>query len=115
MLAGSASALFLFSLDWATRTREAHRWLILGLPLVGFAVGWLYLKWGQSVDGGNNLLIPCGPLDQRPIEALGRQDVLIFTAPPLTLSVPSPCPFDVDRLRSPAAVRLPLTTCTVAS
>jgi predicted acyl esterase len=34
--------------------------------------------------GGNNLLIPCGPLDQRPIEALGRQDVLIFTAPPLT-------------------------------
>ncbi len=57
LLAGSASALFLFSLDWATRTREAHRWLIGGLPLVGFAVGWLYLKWGQSVDRGNNLLI----------------------------------------------------------
>lgn len=57
VLAGSASALFLFSLDWATRTREAHRWLIVGLPLVGFVVGWLYLKWGQSVDSGNNLLI----------------------------------------------------------
>ena len=57
LLAGSASALFLFSLDWATRTREAHRWLILGLPWVGFAVGWLYLTWGQSVDRGNNLLI----------------------------------------------------------
>ena len=57
VLAGSASALFLFSLDWATRTREAHRWLILGLPLAGFAVGWLYLKWGRSVDAGNNLLI----------------------------------------------------------
>jgi len=57
VLAGSASALFLFSLDWATRTREAHPGLIWGLPLVGFAVGWLYLKWGQSVDAGNNLLI----------------------------------------------------------
>lgn len=57
VLAGSASALFLFSLDWATRMREAHRWLIWGLPVAGFAVGWLYLKWGRSVDAGNNLLI----------------------------------------------------------
>lgn len=57
LLAGSASALFLFSLEWATHTREAHPWLIWGLPVVGFAVGWLYLKWGQSVDAGNNLLI----------------------------------------------------------
>ena len=56
-LAGSASALFLFSLDWATHTREANRWLILGLPLAGFGVGWLYLKFGQHVEAGNNLLI----------------------------------------------------------
>ena len=57
LMAGSASALFLFSLEWATRTREAHPGLIWGLPAVGFVVGWLYLKWGQSVDAGNNLLI----------------------------------------------------------
>ncbi len=61
-LAGSASAFFLFALDWATQTREANRWLIAGLPLAGFAVGWLYLQWGQSayagsVEAGNNLLI----------------------------------------------------------
>jgi H+/Cl- antiporter ClcA len=56
-LAGSASALFLFSLDWVTQTREANRWLILGLPFAGFAVGWLYLKFGQQVEAGNNLLI----------------------------------------------------------
>jgi H+/Cl- antiporter ClcA len=31
--------------------------LIWGLPLAGFAMGWIYLKWGQSVDAGNNLLI----------------------------------------------------------
>ncbi len=57
LMAGSASALFLFSLEWATRTRETHPGLIWGLPAVGFVVGWLYLKWGQSVDAGNNLLI----------------------------------------------------------
>ncbi len=56
-LAGSASALFLFALDWATQTREANRWLIWGLPVAGFLVGWLYLKFGQHVEAGNNLLI----------------------------------------------------------
>jgi hypothetical protein len=34
--------------------------------------------------GGNNLEIACGPLDQRVIEKLHRQDVLIFTTAPLT-------------------------------
>ena len=57
VLAGSASALFLFSLDWATQTREANRWLIWGLPVAGFMVGWVYLKFGQHVEAGNNLLI----------------------------------------------------------
>lgn len=56
-LAGSASALFLFVLDWATHTREANRWLIWGLPAAGFLVGWLYLRFGQHVEAGNNLLI----------------------------------------------------------
>ncbi len=56
-LAGSASAFFLFALDWATATRIANRWLIWLLPLAGFAVGWLYLRYGQHVEAGNNLLI----------------------------------------------------------
>lgn len=56
-LAGSASALFLLSLDWASASRDAHRWLIWLLPLAGFGVGWLYLKFGQHVEAGNNLLI----------------------------------------------------------
>ena len=57
VMAGSASALFLFSLDWATHTRGANRWLIWGLPFAGFAVGWVYLKFGRAVEAGNNLLI----------------------------------------------------------
>ena len=57
VLAGTASAGFLFALDWATATRLAHAWLIWLLPLAGFAVGWLYLRYGNSVEGGANLLI----------------------------------------------------------
>jgi len=56
-LAGSASAFFLFALDWATATRGQHPWLLALLPLAGFAVGWLYLRFGQQVEAGNNLLI----------------------------------------------------------
>lgn len=57
VLAGSASAFFLFALEWATSTRLNHRWLIWLLPFAGFGVGWLYLRFGQHVEAGNNLLI----------------------------------------------------------
>lgn len=57
VLVGSASALFLFSLDWATAMRATHHWLIALLPLAGFAVGWLYLQFGRSVEAGNNLIL----------------------------------------------------------
>ena len=56
-LAGTASAFFLFALEWATRWREDHRWVIWLLPLAGFAVGWIYFRLGKQVDAGNNLLI----------------------------------------------------------
>jgi H+/Cl- antiporter ClcA len=56
-LSGTASAFFLFALDYATRWREANGWIIWLLPLAGFAVGWVYLKLGSSVEAGNNLLI----------------------------------------------------------
>jgi H+/Cl- antiporter ClcA len=56
-LAGSASALLLFALDAVTAWREAHPWIIWLLPLAGFAVGWIYLRLGRSVEAGNNLLI----------------------------------------------------------
>ncbi|MDP9902494.1 voltage-gated chloride channel family protein [Variovorax ginsengisoli] len=57
VLAGSASAFFLFMLDAATRWREAHPAMIWLLPAAGFAVGWVYHRWGRAVDAGNNLLI----------------------------------------------------------
>ncbi|MEO7106872.1 MAG: voltage-gated chloride channel family protein [Rhodoferax sp.] len=57
VLAGSASAFLLFALDWATNTRTSHRWFIWFLPVAGFVVGWLYLRFGKQVEAGNNLLI----------------------------------------------------------
>ncbi|PPU95077.1 voltage-gated chloride channel family protein [Xanthomonas albilineans] len=57
MMAGSASAFFLFSLDHATAWREAHHWAIWLLPVAGFGVGLVYQLLGKPVDGGNNLII----------------------------------------------------------
>ena len=57
LLAGSASALFLLGLDWATHTRLQHPWLLWLLPWAGLAVGWVYWRVGQPVEAGNNLLI----------------------------------------------------------
>lgn len=56
-LAGTASAVFLYALDRATDLRLDNPWLLWLLPLAGFAMGWVYHRIGQSVEGGNNLLI----------------------------------------------------------
>jgi H+/Cl- antiporter ClcA len=52
ILAGTASAFFLFSLDYVTAWREAHGWIIWLLPFAGFAVAWVYLKLGKTVEAG---------------------------------------------------------------
>jgi H+/Cl- antiporter ClcA len=57
IMAGSASALFLASLEWATDLRNHHLWLIALLPLGGFVIGWIYHLYGKDVEAGNNLLI----------------------------------------------------------
>ncbi|WP_158856134.1 voltage-gated chloride channel family protein [Lunatibacter salilacus] len=57
MLAGSASAIFLISLTWATDFRENNLWIIALLPLGGFLIGWAYHRFGESVVKGNNQLL----------------------------------------------------------
>ena len=57
VLAGTASAWLMFALEWAAATRGAHHWLVLLMPLAGFVAAWCYRRWGQAVEGGNNLLI----------------------------------------------------------
>lgn len=54
---GSASALFLWSLERVTETQWDHEWLLFLLPAAGLASAALYHRFGRSVEGGNNLLI----------------------------------------------------------
>lgn len=57
ILTGSASALFLASLDWATNTRTNHSWLLWLLPIGGAVVSYLYVKFGKDSSKGNNLIL----------------------------------------------------------
>lgn len=56
-LSGSASAIFLLSLDWVSGLRDAHLWLIGFLPLAGFGIGYCYHRYGSGVERGNNLIL----------------------------------------------------------
>lgn len=66
VLAGSASALFLWALDLATGLRERHELLIYLLPLAGVALGVAYDRWAGAAKAGTNLVInvvaPTGPV-----------------------------------------------------
>jgi H+/Cl- antiporter ClcA len=55
--AGGASALFLYLLERATETRQAHEVIVFTLPLAGLAIGALYERYGASILAGNNLVI----------------------------------------------------------
>jgi H+/Cl- antiporter ClcA/PII-like signaling protein len=57
LMAGSASALLLVSLNYATYLRERHTWLILLLAPAGWLIGLLYQQVGSRVEGGNNLIL----------------------------------------------------------
>jgi H+/Cl- antiporter ClcA len=76
LMAGSASAVFLHALEWATHARESNRWLIALLPVAGGAIGWAYHAWGKSVARGNNQLLD---------EILQPQRVIPLRMAPLVL------------------------------
>jgi len=57
MVTGSACAFFLWSLDAVTQVRFNHPWLLYLLPLAGVVIAYMYHRWGQSAESGNNLII----------------------------------------------------------
>ena len=77
-LAGLASALFLISLDWATRFREAHPAIILALPVAGVALGWFYQRYAGIAAQGNNLIIDEIHTHQTPISIPLRMAPMIL-------------------------------------
>ena len=56
-LAGLSSYVFLESLDWVTRTRLQHPWLLWTLPGVGVVVGVMYHRLGGRAVGGTGLVV----------------------------------------------------------
>jgi H+/Cl- antiporter ClcA len=57
VLAGTASAGFLISLDFVTLLREENLWIIALLPFGGFLIGLVYYYADDAIGKGNNLLI----------------------------------------------------------
>ncbi|WP_410768692.1 voltage-gated chloride channel family protein [Fontibacillus sp. BL9] len=57
ILAGTASAFFLKSLDMASNLRLEHPWLLFLLPAGGALVSYLYWKFGKNSAKGNNLIL----------------------------------------------------------
>lgn len=57
LMTGSASAFFLYSLDYVTSLRMENPWLLFFLPLGGAVVSYLYYKFGKSSTKGNNLIL----------------------------------------------------------
>ncbi len=57
VLAGTASAVFLITLAWATNTRLENPALVFLLPIAGLVVGWVYFRFAGSAAQGNNLVI----------------------------------------------------------
>ena len=73
-LIGSASALLLVSLDFATNYRESHLWIIALLPIAGLFIGVIYHYWGNNIAKGNNYLID---------EIHAPKDIIPFKMAPL--------------------------------
>lgn len=57
MVAGLSSGLFLWALEHATNLHVRHPWLIWLLPWAGLLSGWVYWRWGQDSEAGNNLIL----------------------------------------------------------
>lgn len=57
VLVGSASAIFLWSLDAVTLVRFDNPWVLWLLPVAGLAVGLVYYRFGGAAGGGQDLLI----------------------------------------------------------
>lgn len=57
VVAGLASAAFIASLNWATRTRSSLDWLVWLLPVAGLVIGCAYHYAGKGLERGSNLVI----------------------------------------------------------
>lgn len=86
ILCGASSALFLWLLDIATRTRTQYIWLVYLLPAAGLLLGQVLAVWGQNILGGNNVILdtinddaaPRVPRRMAPVVLLGSVFTHLF-------------------------------------
>ena len=57
IISGSASALFLWSLDYVTQLRWNNPWLLYLLPLAGLFTASIYHNLGKKAESGSNLIL----------------------------------------------------------
>jgi H+/Cl- antiporter ClcA len=57
LLAGGASAGFLWLLERTIALRAAHPWLLAGLPVFGLLSAWLYRRFGRESEGGSSMVL----------------------------------------------------------
>jgi H+/Cl- antiporter ClcA len=67
VLSGTASAIFLRALEWATEFRLANPYLLFFLPVIGLLIGWVYQRYAGAAARGNNLIIDELHINQNPI------------------------------------------------
>lgn len=79
ILTGSAAALFLWSLDAATRARFENPWLIYLLPVAGIAMGLYYRLHGRRITSGNHVILGNVRKENAPIPFSLAPSILIAT------------------------------------
>ncbi len=79
VLAGTASAVFLAALSWATAFRIANPDLLFLLPVAGFGLGWIYHRYGGRAAQGTNLVIEEAHSNRDPIPQRMAPMILIGT------------------------------------
>lgn len=81
ILVGGLSALFALGIGKVTAWRLAHSWMLFGLPIAGMIIVYFYEKFGDSIEGGTNLVLTS--IRERK-EIPGRMAPMIFGATLLT-------------------------------
>lgn len=56
-IVGVIGSIFSYAVSYATAFREAHYWVVFGLPLGGLFIVWMYKIAGQEKNTGTNLVL----------------------------------------------------------
>lgn len=79
-LIGLIASGFSYAIVWATSFRQANPMIILGLPLGGLLIVWMYKITGQEKNSGTNLVLTVVRSDEEEVPGWVTPLILISTA-----------------------------------